>query len=198
MFPIQLEPKEIWDEENEQFLYFGPEKTLNLNLEHSLVSISKWESKYHKPYLSSEKTADEALDYLQMMVIGEYEDKIDKDWFKVLTRQQVEEIDSYVNNPMTATTFSSDKEAKEKEKNGNKNKKLNGEIITNELMYYWMTALNIPFECQYWHLNRLITLVRVCSIKNQPKDKKKKKGLTSTQMAERRARMEAARAKYKH
>lgn len=198
MFPIQLEPKEIWDEENEQFLYFGPEKTLNLNLEHSLVSISKWESKYHKPYLSSEKTADEALDYLQMMVIGEYEDKIDKDWFKVLTRQQVEEIDRYVNDPMTATTFSSDKEVKEKEKNGNKNKKLNGEIITNELMYYWMTALNIPFECQYWHLNRLITLVRVCSIKNQPKDKKKKNGLTSTQMAERRARMEAARAKYKH
>lgn len=198
MFPIQLEPKEIWDEENEQFLYFGPEKILNLNLEHSLVSISKWESKYHKPYLSSEKTADEALDYLQMMVVGEYEDKIDKDWFKVLTRQQVEEIDKYVNDPMTATTFSSDKETKEKEKNGNKNKKLNGEIITNELMYYWMTALNIPFECQYWHLNRLITLVRVCSIKNQPKDKKKKKGLTSTQMAERRARMEAARAKYKH
>ncbi len=196
MFPIQLEPKEIWDEDNEQFLYFGPEKTLNLNLEHSLVSISKWESKYHKPYLSSEKTADEALDYLQMMVVGEYEDKIDKDWFKVLTRQQVEEIDRYVNDPMTATTFSSDKETKEK--NGNKNKKLNGEIITNELMYYWMTALNIPFECQYWHLNRLITLVRVCSIKNQPKDKKKKKGLTSTQMAERRARMEAARAKYKH
>lgn len=198
MFPIQLEPKEIWDEDNEQFLYFGPEKILNLNLEHSLVSISKWESKYHKPYLSSEKTADEALDYMQMMVVGEYEDKIDKDWFKVLTRQQVEEIDKYVNDPMTATTFSSDKETKEKEKNGNKNKKLNGEIITNELMYYWMTALNIPFECQYWHLNRLITLVRVCSIKNQPKDKKKKKGLTSTQMAERRARMEAARAKYKH
>ena len=193
MISIHIEKKELWDERNNQFMYVGPDVPINLKLEHSLVSVSKWESKYHKPYTSTEqKTLDETLDYISMMVIGEFEDKLDKDIFKALSREDIQRIGEYIENPMTATTFSSDKDK------DTKNKKVNNRIVTNELVYYWMTALNIPFECQYWHFNRLITLIKVCSIESDPDKNKKKTKFSSADMAARRARMEAARAKYKN
>lgn len=191
MLKIHIEQKELWDDANNQFVYFGPKEPLDLYLEHSLVSIYKWESKYHRSYLNSEdKTADEVFDYISMMVTGKYEDEIDKDIFKALTKEDVKRIDEYINDPMTATTISEDAL--------NKNGKAKEEIVTAEILYYYMTALNIPFECQYWHLGKLITLIKVCSIKNAPEDDKKKKKLTSADLALRRAKMEAARAKYKH
>lgn len=192
MLRLHLEQRELWDDNNNQFVYFGPEEPLDLCLEHSLVSLYKWESKYHKSYLNTvDKTSDEIFDYISMMVIGDYEDKLDKDIFKALTKDDVKRIDDYINDPMTATTIS------ENELKKNSKASLKNEIITAEILYYYMTALNIPFECQHWHLGKLIMLIKVCCIKNQPEDKKKKK-MTSSDMALRRARMEAARAKYKH
>ena len=175
----------MWDDEKEEFVYIGPDEPTDINLEHSLVSISKWESKYHKPFLSTEKTPAETIDYIKMMVIGELPDDSDM-FFTTLPKETVDEIKEYIDDPMTATTFS-----KEDEKAATKDKP---EIITSEIIYYWMATQSIPFECEMWHINRLITLIKVCAIKNQPEDKKKKK-LTSSDLALRRAKMEAARAK---
>lgn len=184
MLPLHIDAKELWDETKEEFIKTD---AIDLILEHSLVSISKWESKYHKPFLSSEKTAEESLDYIEMMIIG----KKPKDplVLRLLSKEQVEEIGKYINDSMTATTFS-----EEEEKEATKSSK-KGKFITSEEIYYWMTAQNIPFECQYWHLNRLITLVKICAINNKPKDNKKKK-MTSSDLASRRRQMEAARKKY--
>lgn len=183
MITLHLEKKEMWDEVNEEFVYVGPNEPTDINLEHSLVSISKWEAKYHKPYLDTkDKTPEETLDYISMMVIGK---SVDPKIFYALSGEQIKEIADYIENPMTATVI------KDEKKDNSKGE----EFTTSELIYYWMTAMNIPFECQYWHINRLITLVRICAIKNNP-DKNKKKKLTSSDLAVRRAEMQARRAKY--
>ena len=158
MLRITVPAGELWDEEAERFI---STKEQTLQLEHSLVSLSKWESKWHKPFISQkQKTREETLDYIKCMTITQ---NVDPNVYNRLTEANFQEIDEYIDNPMTATTFSEDKSAKKKK-----------EIITAELIYYWMVALNIPFECQKWHLNRLITLVRVCNVKNEPPKKGKK------------------------
>ena len=182
---IHIPAREMWMEEKEEFVTF-PET--DIEIEHSLYSISIWEYKYHKPFLSSEKTPAETLDYIKMMIIGDIPDGGDM-FFATLPKEVVEQIKEYIDDPMTATTFS--KEEEEKSGTGKQ------EIITSEIIYYWMTTQSIPFDCEMWHINRLITLIKVCAIKNQPEDKKKKK-LTSSDLALRRAKMEAARAKFKH
>ena len=132
-----------------------------LNLEHSLVSLSKWESKWKKPFLSDkDKTPEETIDYVRCMTVN---NNVDPSVYKRLSSKAVQQINDYISDPMTATTFSEDK-----------NKKKNREVVTAELIYYWMVALQIPFECQKWHLNRLITLIRVCNIKNEPRKKMNK------------------------
>lgn len=168
---VQLSP-EGWDEKKEEFV---EAKTQVLQLEHSLVSLSKWESKWCKPFLSNaNKTEEEILDYIKCMTITQ---SIDPDVYSHLSAENFKQIDAYINAPMTATTFSDDK-----------NGKRNREIITAELIYYWMIALQIPLECQKWHLNRLLTLVRVCNIKNAPPKKGSKRDV-----ARRYAEMNAAR-----
>lgn len=158
MLRITIPAGEMWDEENERFI---STKEQTLQLEHSLVSLSKWESKWNKPFLSkTEKTLEENIDYIKCMTLTQ---NVHPDVYKRLTVENFKEINEYIDAPMTATTFSDDK-----------NGKRNREIITSELIYYWMVALNIPFECQKWHLNRLITLVRVCNVKNEPPKKSKK------------------------
>ena len=162
---VQLSP-EGWDEQKEEFV---EGKTQVLQLEHSLVSLSKWESKWCKPLLSdNNKTEEELLDYIKFMTLTQ---NVDPEVYSHLSRENFQEINDYINAPMTATTFSD-----------SKNGKRNREIITSELIYYWMVALQIPFECQKWHLNRLITLVRVCNIKNDP-PKKRSKRETATNYA---------------
>lgn len=146
---------EGWDEEKQEFVQ--PEEQV-LELEHSLISLSKWESKWCKSFLDNKGLTDEeTLDYIKCMTLT---DDVDDEAYNKLTKENITQINDYISAPMTATTFSN-----------NKGGKSGREIITSELIYYWMIALNIPFECQYWHLNRLLTLVRVCNIKNQPPKK---------------------------
>ena len=179
---IHIDKTELWDEVNEEFIYLD---AVDIIIEHSLHSISLWEEKYHKPFMvDKNKTNEELIDYIRIMTLND----VDPSVYSKLTPKVIKEIDNYMKDPMTATTFSKDQE-KELTKGGY------NEFVTAEIVYYWMTAQNIPFECEYWHINKLITLVKVCAIKNKPEDKKNKK-LTSTQLAARRAEMEARRAKY--
>ena len=165
---------EGWDDDKQEFV---EPKTKILQLEHSLVSLSKWESKWHKPFFSKkELTAEEMLDYIKCMTLTK---NMDPDVYNHLTENNVKEVKDYIEDPMTATTFS-----KEDKGHGN------GEIVTSELIYYWMIASNIPFECQKWHLNRLITLIRVCGVKNTPPKKRSKRDIMS-----RNAALNAARRK---
>lgn len=184
MLTIHTEPQEFWDEEKEQFYYI---KGATFTLEHSLLSISEWEKKYHKSFINSEKTQAESLDYVKMMIVECDGDP--NELIRGLNKSQIEAINNYINDPMTATVISEDEE-NEINKKGNKHK-----FTTSEEIYSWMCLQNIPFECEKWHLNRLIILIKLCAIANKPKDNKKKK-MTSSDLALRRAKMEAARAKY--
>lgn len=153
---------ELYDESSSRFLYTP--KTV-LTLEHSLLSVSKWEAKWHKPYLYQtvmiesvqKKTAEEERDYIRCMTITGH---VDPNVYRALSVPDRKKISEYINNPMTATTI-------------NKvSKKPNREIVTNELIYYWMTALNIPFDpCERWHLNHLLSLIEVCALKQETPEK---------------------------
>lgn len=159
---------EEWDEVKQEFV---EPKTQTLQLEHSLVSISKWESKWQKPFLAKkEMTEEEILDYVKCMTLTK---NINPDVYNHLTKENIKDIVDYISNPMTATTFSKDEKSQH-----------NREIITSELIYYWMIASNIPIEeCQKWHLNRLLTLIRVCSVKNAPPKKRSKRDIMSRNAA---------------
>lgn len=161
MLNITIPAGEEWDPTENLFIYV---KEQSLTLEHSLVSISKWESKWNKPFLSkTQKTYAETIDYIRCMTLTQ---NVDPSVYYRLTNEIIEEINKYIDAPMTATTFSN-----------SKTKAPSREIITAEIIYYWMIALQIPFECQKWHLNRLLTLIRVCNIKNSPPKKMSKKDL---------------------
>lgn len=155
MLQITVPGIELWDEEAQEFIY---SKEQTLQLEHSLISLSKWESKWCKPYLTKkDKTYEEILDYIKCMTITP---NVKPEVYKYLTEENIESIQKYINAPMTATYISE-----------NKNARSSHEVVTSELIYYWMISLNIPTEFQKWHLNRLITLIRVCNIKNTPPKK---------------------------
>lgn len=151
---------ESWDDEKQEFIYSNKRV---LQLEHSLLSISKWEAKWHKPFLSKvDKTLDETVDYIRCMsMTGD----IDDNTLSMLRNADVAKINAYIENPMTATTFPPEKRSGP------------NETITSELIYYWMVSYNIPFECQKWHINRLLTLIRVCNFKNTPPKKMSQKEL---------------------
>lgn len=154
MLQVAIPEKEYYDELNERFVYT---KEQILQMEHSLASISKWEAKWHIPFLGKEqKTEEQTIDYFRCMTITE---DVDPLVYISLTQDQVSQISAYIDDKMTATWFS------------NQQNKMNRDIITSEVIYYWMVALEIPFECEKWHLNRLLTLVQVCNIKNAPAKK---------------------------
>lgn len=155
MLYLKIPSAEYYDESKEEFVYA---KEQTLQLEHSLVSLSKWESKWNKAFLSKkDKTYEESIDYIRCMTITQ---NVDPKVYERLTQKQMDEIDAYISAPMTATYFSKS------------NEKPSRETVTAEVIYYWMISMNIPFECQKWHLNRLLALVRVCSIKNSPPKKR--------------------------
>lgn len=175
MLHLTVPSVEGWDPKKEQFVDLKPE--VKLQLEHSLVSLSKWESKWCKPFLSkSEKTDEEILDYIKCMTITQ---NVDPDVYDRLTNENIKEINAYINAPMTATTINEDKSGK-----------TNREIVTSEIIYHWMMELGIWPECQKWHLNRLLMLIKVRNIKlNPPKKKSIAERLTSN------AALNAARRK---
>lgn len=177
MLRLTIPASEMWDERKQEFVY---SKEYTLQLEHSLVSLRKWESKFCKPFFSKEgMTNEETIYYIRCMTMTQ---NVPDEIYNNLTNDHLKEVEDYINAPMTATWFT------EEQKKGGKGN--NGEMITAELIYYWMTALNIPFECQKWHLNSLLTLVRVCNIKQQPPKKMGKKATLS-----RNAALNAARRK---
>lgn len=174
MLEIMIPETEQWDELKQEFVCT---KAQTLQLEHSLVSLSKWESKWCKPFLSKEdKSFEETIDYIRCMTLNRH---IPDEVYGCLTRGNIKQINEYISAPMTATWFSKDATGR-----GSR------EQITSELIYYWMIALNIPFECQKWHLNRLLTLIRVCNLKNQPPKKMSRREIMS-----RNAALNAARRK---
>ena len=165
---------EGWDESKQEFV--EPE-TKVLELEHSLASLSKWESKWRKAFLTKkEKTSEEVLDYVKCMTLTP---NVDPELYNHLTSENFQKIREYIEDPMTATYFPEDK-----------NGKKSNEVATAELIRYWMISLNIPLECENWHLNRLIAQVRVCNMKNQPPKKTNKRDIMS-----RNAAINAARRK---
>lgn len=167
MLEILIPAIEFWDEKNNEFITTEEYK---LQLEHSLVSLSKWESKWCKPFFSkADKTDEETFDYIKCMSIDQ---NIDNDILLRLTKDHYTQISEYIADPMTATWFREEKHPKS-----------SAEQVTSELIYYKMIALGIPFECQYWHLNRLTTLIRVCDVKSQPPKKTSRKEILSQNAA---------------
>ena len=164
MLQLKVSGTEMFDEQQQKFIQV---KGQTLSLEHSLVSISKWEAKYKKPFLSREpKTVEETLDYIRFMTITQ---NVDPLIYTMLTPDHIKQVTDYIDDPMTATTIG------KKEGQGG-----NHSVITSEVIYYYMTADQIPFDpCQKWHLNRLMMLIKVCDEKNAPKKKMSKRDVAS-------------------
>lgn len=158
MLEITIPSKEIFLESNNTFITVQETK---LQLEHSLMSIKKWEAKWHVPYLHTEqKTTEQVIDYIRCMTIN----KVNPECYYGLTEENIIAIRDYINNPMTATTFSDNPNKKPHKK----------EIYTAEIFYWQMIELNIPIEFQKWHLNQLLTLIHVISAKHEEAEGKNK------------------------
>lgn len=172
MLRLIIAGDELFNEETQEF------ETLDdvvLDLEHSLISLSKWESKYQKPFLSSgKKTHEEIFGYIKAMVVTP---NVDLDALDKCPKKSIDEIQQYIDSSQSATTFGTMPERRGP-----------GEIITSELIYYWLILFNIPFECQYWHLNRLFALVRICNIKSS-----KPKKMSRHEIAQRNRELNAQR-----
>lgn len=176
MLQIVVPAYEGFDEATNTFI---PYREVKFSLEHSLVSLSKWESKWHKPYLTADKTTEEVIDYIRCMTITQ---NVPDDVYSRLTPQNINDIIKYIDDPMTATTFREDKNARK-----------NRDIITAEVIYYMMFASGVPKECEKWHLNKLFTLLHVIGEKNAPPKKMSKREILSRN----KALNDARRAKLK-
>lgn len=178
MLKIRIPDQELFDEKTQRFSYI---KGIDLQLEHSLISLAKWESKWHVPFLGNEgKTEEQIVDYIRCMTLTQH---VDPMVYQNLPASVLDQIFNYIEDPMTATWFN-----KEEEKNFGIGKK---EIITSEVIYYWMVALGVPVQFEKWHLNRLLTLIRVINVKNAPQKKMKQKDILANNRklnAARRAR----------
>lgn len=172
MFQVIIPESEIYDEEREEFINTRKE---TFQIEHSLVSLAKWESKWNLPFLGkTPKTKEQIIDYVRCMTITQ---NVNPEIYDNIPQPILTDISEYICAPMTATWFSERKDTR-----------ANSEAITAEIVYYWMVTHHIPMECQKWHFNRLLTLIRVCNVKNAPPKKMNKKEM----LAERR-QLNAAR-----
>lgn len=158
MLQITVPKTEIFNENTNQFLWI-PETTIQM--EHSLVSLSKWEEKHHKAYLDPklQHSATEILDYFKCMTITK---NVKDSVFLALSQRNIEEISSYINDPMTATTFNEMATTK----------KHSSKFITSEYLYFCMFSLGVPIECEKWHINRLMTLLKIFEEENKPQKKR--------------------------
>lgn len=176
MLAITVSGVRSFDDNSQKFVVKGG--TI-LELEHSLVSLSKWESKFEKPFLGNErKDPDEIFAYIKFMTLTP---KVPDEVFHKLSQENVEEINDYIDAKMTATWFAEAPGAPQSR-----------EVITSELIYYWMTVFSIPFECENWHLNRLFTLIRICNLKQAKPKKMSRSEVTARQRelnAQRRAQL---------
>lgn len=176
MLRLTVPEKELYDERTGLFVRT---KKQVLQLEHSLVSLSKWESRWHKPFLSkNDKSGEEMLDYIRCMTITQ---NVPDEVYFALDTNELMKINDYLNDSMTATTITKQQG------------KSRGEIITSEIIYYWMISLQIPFECEKWNLNRLLTLIEVCNIKNSPGKK-----MSKSEIMRRNRTLNAARKQQMH
>lgn len=163
MLTITIPAAEYYNYATEEFINTKPQI---LQLEHSLVSLSKWESEWHKPFFTREGRSDADISsYMKHMTLTQ---NVDPNVYLQIPKDKLAEVRVYMDDTMTGTTL-----------NDSKKTKGSNEIITSELIYYWLVAYNIPFECQKWHLNRLFTLIRVCDLKNNPGKKMSQKELLS-------------------
>lgn len=178
MLEINVPGQEWFDETTSEFSY-SPATVLKL--EHSLISISKWEMKWCKPFLDyrKEKTREESLDYIRCMTIGKEPDPL---VYSAIDNKTIAQVNAYMDAPMTATWFA-------KNGPGGNGKGMSKEIITNEIIYYWMIRFRIPFECEKWHLNRLLTLIRVANVKESGPGKK----MSKRELIQRNAALNAQR-----
>lgn len=168
---------DLWDDKTQSFV---STKACLLTMEHSLLSISKWESKWHKAFLGKKsKTNEEIMDYIRCMTITP---NVDPNIYYALTRENISQINDYIQDPMTATSLPADR-----------NTRGAADTPTAEVIYFWMISYNIPFECQRWHLNRLLTLIRVCDHKNRPN-----KSMGRNEILSRNAALNKARRKAHH
>lgn len=181
MFEVVVKPIEMFDQEKQEFVTIGPSKPTVLRLEHSLISISKWESKYKKYFLSTEqKTMPELLDYIRFMSIN---GEISEETVKGLTQKQLIEIQNYIGESQTATKIS---------RRGN-SKGGRGEQLSSELIYYYMAAFGLPFFAEKWHLSRLLALIEIASVKNAGSSNMNRKDIYKQNAA-----LNAARRKANH
>lgn len=160
-----------WEFYDEKLKEFVNGKETKLVMEHSLLSLSKWEALYNKPFLSSDISGIEMLDYIKCMTVST---NVSDYTYFALTQENIKEIKAYINAPMSARRI----RALDERSSGDGSRKKKQDLPA-ESVYYWMTILNIPFEpCEKWHINRLLSLIEYCSDKNEeanPKKKKKKK-----------------------
>lgn len=180
MLQVTIPSTEYWDEGKQEFIYT---KGATFQIEHSLVAISKWESKWHKSFLSpknqASRTKEEFVDYVRCMTITQ---NVDPEVYKYLSRANIEAIYKYMQDPMSATKFTSPSESRP-----------SSDTKTAELIYWEMLTCGIPFECQKWHLNRLLTLIEVCSRKNG-----NGKRMSKSDVMKRNSSINAARRKKHH
>lgn len=175
MLDIVVPAQEYYDESTNTFLYT---KEAHVRMEHSLISISKWESKWHKAFLSKkERTPEETLDYFRCMIVN----SVDPDIVDSFTQENVSQIIDYINEKMTAVYIAP---------SSSDGSRGNRDVTTSELLYYYMISLGIPFECEKWHLNRLLALIHVCEVKNSPPKK-----MSKSAIAKRNHKLNKARKK---
>lgn len=176
MLQIEVPGGEFFNNKTQEFIYT---KAQRLKLEHSLVSVSKWEATWKKPFFSNEPRSQlEDLDYIRCMTLTQ---NVDPSVYASLSAENLKAIKNYIADPRTATTFGPDHSRPGRER------------VTSELIYYWMTAFNIPWECEKWHINRLMTLIRICSIKNGPQKK-----MSRNEIINRNRSLNAARRQAMH